>query len=125
MQDVDNFLAHYGVKGMKWGVRRSDGSGSSGSSKPAPHEDAVKAKVFKDKVKKGSTDALSNDELQALVQRMNLEKQYKSLQPPTGAQRAKKFVADTLVNAGKQQATKAVSDQMSKRITRMLANAGK
>lgn len=22
MSDVDNFLAHYGVKGMKWGVRR-------------------------------------------------------------------------------------------------------
>lgn len=24
MEDVDEFLAHYGVKGMRWGVRRSD-----------------------------------------------------------------------------------------------------
>lgn len=31
---VDNFLAHYGVKGMKWGVRRkSTGSSSKSSSK--------------------------------------------------------------------------------------------
>lgn len=37
--DVDDFLAHYGVKGMKWGVIRDRDSGSSGSgsdSEPKP-----------------------------------------------------------------------------------------
>lgn len=32
MTDVDEFLAHYGVKGMKWGVRKDRSSGSGGSS---------------------------------------------------------------------------------------------
>ena len=29
---VDDFLAHVGVKGMRWGVRKNDNGGSSGSS---------------------------------------------------------------------------------------------
>lgn len=29
---VDDFLAHVGVKGMRWGVRKNDDGGSSGSS---------------------------------------------------------------------------------------------
>lgn len=35
--DVDNFLAHYGIKGMKWGVirDRDDSSGGGSGSKPA------------------------------------------------------------------------------------------
>lgn len=27
MTDIDSFLAHYGVKGMRWGVRRSESGG--------------------------------------------------------------------------------------------------
>lgn len=28
-EELDDFLAHYGVKGMKWGVRKSGGSSST------------------------------------------------------------------------------------------------
>ena len=31
-EDLDVFLAHYGVKGMKWGQRKQDGGIASGSS---------------------------------------------------------------------------------------------
>lgn len=35
MEEVDKFLEHAGVKGMKWGVRKAeDSGGSAGSSKP-------------------------------------------------------------------------------------------
>lgn len=122
MIDVEAVLVHHGVKGMKWGVRR-DRSGSSGGSRP--HPDAVKAKLFKEKVKVGSTDALSTDELRDLVNRLNLEKQFDTLKPPTPASRSKKILADVLLGVGKQQAAKALNDQASKQVTRLLANAGK
>jgi hypothetical protein len=116
-KEVDEFLSHFGVKGMKWGVRRASGSGSS-----ALHPDAVRINEHRARVKKGGTDALSTEELQRLVTRMNLEKQYSSLQPPSAGKRTGKFLADLLVNVGKQQASKAVNDQVSKRITKMLVS---
>jgi 2'-5' RNA ligase len=92
-----SFLAHFGVKGMKWGVHRREGSSSSspvevrthakpgrllkakgGQHQPA-HEDALRVAVSRQKARKSSTDALSNKELQDLVSRMNLERQYKQL----------------------------------------------
>lgn len=33
-QEVDTFLEHFGVKGMRWGVRRGDSGDSSSASKP-------------------------------------------------------------------------------------------
>ena len=34
LAEVDNFLEHYGVKGMKWGVRKSRDEGTGGSGHP-------------------------------------------------------------------------------------------
>lgn len=94
---VGGVLAHYGVKGMKWGVRRTDAQlaaarevsvtqkkpgtyvkTSGGKGLPAS-DDAVKAAVGRQKAKASSTDALSNAELRQVVERMNLESQYQRL----------------------------------------------
>jgi ribosomal protein S18 acetylase RimI-like enzyme len=115
---VNNFIEHFGVKGMKWGVRRDRSGG--GSSKPAPSTDAVRVNAYKKTVKRGGTNALSTKELQDLVTRMNLEQQYSRLQPPSKTSRAAKFAADVLVNAGKQQATKMVNDALSKQLEKLL-----
>lgn len=48
MSDVDTFLAHFGVKGMKWGVRRSASSTSSGGS--STREDVKQAGIAVAKV---------------------------------------------------------------------------
>lgn len=56
---TSNELAHFGVKGMRWGVRKK--------SKSAPRK---------------SISEMSNQELQDHITRGNLEKQYKSLYQP-------------------------------------------
>lgn len=67
---LEDVLTHYGIKGMKWGVRRANKSSHPRS------EDAVKVANYKKVAKKHGPSALSNQELQALVTRMNLDQQY-------------------------------------------------
>lgn len=85
---VDEFLAHYGVKGMKWGVRKSedsdDGSSSAKKEKPGPSDDVVKVDGHQSVIKAGGTRALSNKELKEVVDRMNLEQQYSTLKTKSG-----------------------------------------
>jgi hypothetical protein len=76
---VDDFLAHFGIKGMRWGIRRPDGPAGTVSSNPAvktTSDDADRAGSTLHTIKKGGTAAVSNSELQHLIQRMNLEKQF-------------------------------------------------
>ncbi len=111
---VDDVLAHFGVRGQKWGVRRRSTQLVGGS------EDAMNAHAAKIKAKQGGTKALSNKELQDLVTRMNLEQQFSRLQPPSKGKQVAKFVADTLAGVGKQQATKFASDQATKLVAQAL-----
>lgn len=76
---MDNELYHYGVLGMKWGVRR-DRSRSSGSSRRKKSrlnlsDDARTA----EKLKKKKLGEMSNAELRKLNERQNLERNYRQL----------------------------------------------
>lgn len=81
----DGELYHWGVKGMKWGVRRYQNK--DGSLKPAGKkryndtsnwsEDAKEAA----KIKKKKVNEMSNAELQKLNNRQNLERQHQQLNP--------------------------------------------
>lgn len=95
----DEDAVQYGKLGMRWGVKTNpDGTKSgtprsevtvkttpgkkvktSGGRERPAHEDAIKARVGQQIAKKSSTDALSNQELQAVVQRMQLEANYQKL----------------------------------------------
>lgn len=87
-------MVHYGVKGMHWGVRKanSSGGGSAPAPKPAPKprmsEDAKNVERAFSKINRGGTDALSNQELQHLVNRLNLEQNYNRLTSEPSAQQA-------------------------------------
>lgn len=103
----DAVLRHYGIKGMRWGVRRKEGadgrvaksdtiksrdgsritvseSGEYTTTRGNPvSADAVVARARQTKAKNQGSDSLSTKELQELVNRMNLEKQYDGLNPAT------------------------------------------
>lgn len=99
-------LSHYGVKGMKWGVRK-DGSISSNTAKMSKlrrketdvvvkqkpgqfvktsggkrrtaSDDAVKVAATRQSARRSTTDSLTTKQLQEAVSRMELEKKYHNL----------------------------------------------
>jgi hypothetical protein len=95
MNDVEEFLEHYGVKGMKWGVRRRRPSGSSTTAAP-------RRTVYTKNPKK-----LSDEELQRRIKRLEMEKKYSELNNPTPPQvkQGKKFTR-RIVEGGAEQAGK-------------------
>lgn len=85
-----NEFMHYGVLGMRWGVRRSDaqlakGRGSSNKKKTDGVHDDYKKAHDKQRVK-----SMSDTELRARNNRLQMEKQYKELTRKTG--KGKKIV---------------------------------
>ena len=47
--EVEEFLQHHGVKGMKWGVRRSSKTGSKSSSKSKKTTETLQKLKWTDK----------------------------------------------------------------------------
>ena len=142
-------LMHYGVKNMKWGVRkdRSSGGGSNlsrgdkvlravspvlyGAKKAAQSQTAKNAanraknlsgsrssKALKEARRK-NIDKMSNQELQDTINRLNLERNYRSL-TKSDYMRGQRYVSDALkyentYNAAKRSsAVKAAKKVMTK-----------
>lgn len=138
MSDVVNdILKHHGVLGMKWGVRRKATVGpqeiivsdrrrsvktSGGGGHPA-HSDAVRARVIGQKGKKSGLKSLSDDELKAYQNRINLENNVKRLQY-TQLNPGKKFVATLLGQTGKTTAQSAANEVASQQVKKRLIKMG-
>lgn len=88
----EEYLEHYGVKGMKWGKRRA-------RIQNARSSDFIQVKDIRDKAKSTKTSSLSNQELQTAITRMNLEQQFTRLNP-TKRKKGQAFVK-ALLGAGK------------------------
>lgn len=94
---VADFLAHFGVKGMKWGVRNADRPAS-----PPAHDDHATAEAAKVKLKSGGAQALSNKEFEAMLNRMNLEQRLYNLNDQKRKQVSDtKFLFDKYKGIGK------------------------
>ena len=86
---MGNELYHYGVKGMKWGVRKDRSKSSGGSRrKESWSDDAREAST----IKKKKVKQMSNSELKKLNERTRLEQEYSRLNP-SAIQKGWKFVA--------------------------------
>jgi len=87
---MDNTLIHYGILGMKWGIRRTPEqlARARGRSKTyKPHEDYKKAHTPK------SIKSMSDFELRNRLNRLQMERQYSQL-------------SKSVVNKGKEYAQK-------------------
>lgn len=78
---MDDILIHYGILGMKWGVRRyqnKDGSLTSAGKKRYSNNDNIKESPQKntEEPKKKSVKDMSDEELRREVNRMQLEQNY-------------------------------------------------
>lgn len=78
---MDDVLIHYGILGMKWGVRRyqnKDGSLTSAGKKRYSNNDDIKDAPQKntEEPKKKSVKDMSDEELRREVNRMQLEQNY-------------------------------------------------
>jgi len=190
METLDPALAHHGVKGMKWGVRRDRGQTAAlsvvhpvtGQSLKVPYdpkkisvkpgvkshtdgsvsvsvegkpkhlnefqkrvdaghktlEDQAKLSTdFKSAMEARSKDPahLSNQEMQNLINRMNLERQYKQLLAPpppppvlkaaTRKQKTAKFVHDLLLEVGKEQIKRVAKAEAGLKTESLLAKNGR
>lgn len=78
---MNNELYHYGVLGMKWGIRRASSKGSRGrkSHRRSLSEDAVEVR----QIRKKSVGQMSNAELRKVNERKRLEQEYSRLNPGT------------------------------------------
>lgn len=109
----NNELMHYGVPGMKWGVKRTPAqlgrkkTSSSKSlfekkkSKPKPKAKSESSKK-ETAPKKKSVKEMSDEELNAAISRLQLEQRYKELSPQKvsmGKKIAKTILNDVVVPA--------------------------
>lgn len=109
-----NELYHYGIKGMKWGIRRTEAQlararGQRPSSESASKNTSATAKAKSSTPARKKVSEMSDDELRQAVQRLQFEQQYRKLNPEK-------------VSAGKKFATKVMNDVVVPAVTEVARN---
>lgn len=99
MEYKDYYLAHHGVKGMKWGVRKK--------RREEAHEDYTRAH------RKTDVRTMSDKELREANNRLQMEQQYANLTSKKSSA-GKKFVTGVLVAAATSVATAYATKYMKK-----------
>lgn len=117
----NNELMHHGIKGMRWGVRRTQAqlghkptsssksaSSKSDSSKLSKHKRLRKNELKTAAPKKKKLSEMSEEEINKKIERMRLEKTYKQLISelnPQKTSKGKQFVLRVLEKSGENIAT--------------------
>lgn len=96
---MNDNVEHSGIKGMKWGVRRS--RKELAKLRQGPSDDAKEAHKALVKSKISGVEALSNKELNTLNNRLNLEQNYQRLSYNPGKLKKGLDAVNGLLKAGK------------------------
>ena len=134
-------LCHYGIRGMRWGIRRyqnSDGSLTTAGRKrysTGKHHSiftrkkttsTVKTKPAEEKPKQKSVSEMSDAELNAFLNRKRLEQQYYQLmatpQKKSAVTKGKEMVGKALENAAQDTLTQIAKYAMAKSVNKMLGD---
>ena len=134
-------LCHYGIRGMRWGIRRyqnSDGSLTTAGRKrysTGKHHSIftrkkttskVKTKPAEEKPKQKSVSEMSDAELNAFLNRKRLEQQYYQLmatpQKKSAVAKGKEIVGKALENAAQDTLTQIAKYAMAKSVNKMLGD---
>ena len=129
-------LAHYGVKGMRWGVRRQGTRGSTPPSARAPKSQSLlptkkKVKAADHEEEDSARRPLSNAELRSAIERIKLEREYANLMAPPPKQKsearkiAEAIVKDSVKTVGTKVLTGVLTNAASKLLPSALGAAGK
>lgn len=108
-------LYHWGILGMKWGRRRGSNKPTMTKKKPNNSQDYNTAEGLKKK----KLSQMSNSELRALNERMQLERSYKDLKKVNKSS-GRKFVEDILSGSAKQLASTFISKYATKGIEKLI-----
>ena len=119
---ISSFLAHFGVRGMKWGVRRSDAqlARAGGSSKNEQDSNTALAEFIK--ANTSGPHGLSDNEVRDLITRAQLLKQYDEIfnkPAPPNAELAAKVAALELA-ARERQAEANISSAKHKKVNNLI-----
>lgn len=92
----DDFIAHHGVKGMKWGVRHD----TTKSSAKKANKKASKAKASEARTASKNRKILTDEELDRRITRLEKERRLKTL-TDSEVSPGKTYANDILANSGK------------------------
>lgn len=79
--EASDFLMHYGVKGMKWGVRKADNSSSSGKESRKEYRERIKTEKneFYNKKMSAIVDKAIKDGDDVIIQTLYAGEAYRTL----------------------------------------------
>lgn len=120
---VDDILAHSGVKGMKWGVRRKVDS-TTGLVARTDSADQIHADRIASKIKKGGTSAVSNRDLKDFASRIQAEQEFNRANASQEAQKGQNFVTKFLKTQGNRQFNRVADKAVDIAVEKALLELG-